>query len=307
MITENFLRSWPHSDHTPYSGRFPMLFYHGSGFQKNFLFSPQLKVQSISFWNINQNYAFVFFFKEVNSSFAHYRPMHPLQWRRPETCFSAGPSLHIQIPRMPFMMPSPFWIKYITGLNWILRKPPSLPFLIFPYGWLLSTAASKCVHRRMCCPTELRLAGNCGVLHTAKGEGLRLPSSQEVTEETVLPGPGPKCEAQSVRVISDRRGCRECGAPGSLMAESCCVSHSALWCPFADGFDVSESLEVSDKWSLWSPAEKLRKWWEMMYCGVGGQRANEAECQGLLRKLWCAGQTPVGWKISCPHWRLPGA
>lgn len=62
--------------------------------------------------------------------------MPPLPWRHPETCFFAGPSLHIQIPRMPFSMPSPFWIKYIMGLNWILRKPPSSPFLIFPYGWL---------------------------------------------------------------------------------------------------------------------------------------------------------------------------
>jgi len=121
-----------------------------------------------------------------------------------------------------------------------------------------------------------------------------------------LPGPGPKCEAQSVHVISDWRGRRELGLPGLLMAECCCVSHSALWCPFADGFDVSESLEVFDKWSLWSPAEKLRKWWEMMDCCVGGQRAKEAECQVLLRKLWCAGQTPVSMKDLLSPLRLPG-
>lgn len=94
------------------------------------------------------------------------------------------------------------------------------------------------------------------------------------------------------------------GLSGLLIAECCCVSYSAFWCPFAEGFVVSESREVSDKWSLWRPAGKWRKWWGMPYCWVVEQRVQRrltrqnmtcycAKCDALARP-------PLRWKTSSP-------
>ena len=81
------------------------------------------------------------------------------------------------------------------------------------------------------------------------------------------------------------RECHECG----VLALDCRVAlgpHSAFWCPFAEGFAVSESLGVSDKCSLWSPAEKRRK------C----KNQHTAE---RLGRTWGAPEETAAWHAPC--------
>lgn len=148
---------------------------------------------------------------------------------------------------MPFV--STLWMDYIMRFKWILRKPQSR---LFSHSHGCTAEASKHVPQKTRCPEEPALGWKRQGPPKGKqwGDDLRQPRPQTVKTGTRT-GPGPTRGPRPAGRPGWRE-CRECG----VLAPDCRVAlrpHSAFWCPFAEGFAVSESLGVSDKCSLWSP------------------------------------------------------
>lgn len=193
---------------------------------------------------------------------------------------------------MPFV--STLWMDYIMRFKWILRKPK------VAFSHILTAAQLKQASMSPRKRAARSLRNNDKIPPKGKqwGDDLRL-YALKLWRRGHRTGPGPATwttASGTARLAGMSRGV-ECLLPA---AEWRCDPHSAFWCPFAEGFAVSESsaylisavyeaLQKNERKRLERrTAERLGRTWG----------APEGDCRVALLLHQEKG--------SVPHWQRPG-